>query len=727
MPYYSFFKPIYLSNMNIETMKIKTFSVLFVFLLQMIFIKTSFSQPTGGFKCGTTEALNNLYKRHPELKTSYEQFVKENNSKTPGLKGKSQVYVIPVVVHVLHQYGEEDISDEQIYDAIKVLNRDYRKLNSDTGDIVPEFKLRAGDCKIEFRLATKDPAGNCTNGIDRIYSHETNIGDDFSKLHQWSRSNYLNVWVVKSIKSTNGDVAGYSYYPTAVAGTLSFADGIILLSDYIGSIGTSSVHTSRTLTHEIGHYLGLAHCWGSTNEPGVSCGDDGIMDTPVSFGWQSCQLTDNDICVPDTAENVQNYMEYSYCSRMFTKGQASFMKNTLENALASRNYLWSDTNLFYTGATSTMPVCTPVPDFKPMKNMVKAGNTVNFINYTWRAPADTYEWSFPGGTPSASNLANPSVVYNNPGWYDVSLTATNASGSNIKTETHSVFIVAPWVDIVGPYSENFENTDLGSYIILNPENNEARWQKAENTGYQSSKCIMLNNVTLSTDDFYYNRLGGNADAFVTQAFDLGTTQNASLSFTYSCATRAGNLEDISEELNVYASIDYGLTWLFLKNIKSVELTNAGYCSESYFPRQNTTWSTINLTIPTNLARRQNIRFKFEYIASDLSNNIFIDNINLNGILGTEEGINPLTDINLYPNPSEDNKAFSLSFTTLKECDVETNISDVIGNEIYKSFDKAGQGTFIKEFSGESLNLKKGIYLIRVKTTSQLEIKKLMIL
>ena len=522
-------------------------------------------------------------------------------------------------------------------------------------------------------------------------------------------------------------VAGYSYYPTAVAGAMSFADGVIALYDYIGSIGTSNYYNSRTLTHEIGHYLGLAHCWGSTNDPGVSCGDDGIEDTPVSIGWQSCSLTDNDVCVPGTPENVQNYMEYSYCTRMFTKGQASFMKNTLENDMASRNYLWSDTNLMYTGATSTMPLCSPAPDFKPMKNLAKAGSTVNFVNYTWRAQADSYEWSFPGGTPSTSNLADPTVVYDNTGWYDVSLTATNASGSNTKTETHSVYIVAPWAEVIGPYSENFENINLGLYIILNPENNEARWQLAENAGYQSSKCIMLNNVTSSIDEYYYNRLGGNTDAFITPAFDLGTTQNASLSFTYSCATRAGHLEDISEELNVYATTDFGLTWLLLKNFKSVELTNAGYCSASYIPRQNTTWSTKNITIPANLAHRQNIRFKFEYIASDLSNNIFIDNINLNGILGAENQSNSMADINIYPNPSEDNKTFSLSLTTLKECDVEVNIFDVIGNEIYKSVDKTGQGAFIKEFSGESLNLKKGIYLVRVKTANQLVIKKLMIL
>ncbi len=348
---------------------------------RILVFKPSYAQTTEGLHCGTTQVLNELYQKHPELKIAYDQFVIENKAKYAETKG-TKVYIIPVVVHVLHQYGAENISDEQIYDAIKVLNRDYRKLNSDTSDIVPGFKPIAGDCRIEFRLAKKDPSGKCTNGIDRIFSHETNNGDDYSKLHQWSRSNYLNIWVVKAIKAGNGEVAGYSYYPTAVSGVMSFADGVILLSNYIGSIGTSNVYTSRTLTHEIGHYLGLAHCWGSTNDPGVACGDDGIEDTPVSVGWSTCTLTNNDICVPGTAENVQNYMEYSYCSRMFTQGQASFMRNTLINSMASRNNLWSDTNLIYTGVLDTIVSCAPVPDFKPLRSIIKAGTSINFLNYT---------------------------------------------------------------------------------------------------------------------------------------------------------------------------------------------------------------------------------------------------------------------------------------------------------------------------------------------------------
>ena len=706
-------------------MKNKRFTALLILLLSIFFLPAAISQSREGFHCGTTEALKKLYAKYPQLENDYNKFVKDNTSTQNKIASeKTHVFIIPVVFHVLHQYGEENISDEQIFDAIKVLNQDYRKLNFDTTDIVPDFKSIAADCHIEFRLATKDPGGNCTNGIERIYTHETNIGDDYSKLHQWSRSNYLNIWVVKSMSP---GVAGYSYYPTAVAGVMSFADGVIALYDYIGSIGTSNRYNGRTLTHEIGHYLGLSHVWGSTNNPGIDCGDDGIEDTPISIGWQACQLTGNDICIQGTPENVQNYMEYSYCTRMFTNGQAFFMGLTLNNSMASRDFLSNDSNLIYTGAMQTKPLCAPVPEFKPFKPMARVGATVLFNNYTWKAQADAYYWSFPGGTPSSSTSSTPSVVYDSSGWYNVSLTAYNASGSETKTINQCIYIAPSWAEVTGPYTENFENNGLNSWVILNPENNEATWQLTSNGAYQSSKCLMLNNIATSTDEFYFYRLGENTDAFITNSFDLTTTTSARVSFTHSCATRGGTSDEISESLNIYSSTDYGSNWILLKSLKGTELANAGYCNGAYIPKTNTVWTNTSIVLPAGVARKANVRFKFEYIASDLSNNIYIDNIGVEGILGID-GREPLiSEVNVYPNPVEENRTLTLSYSALEDCNVEISVCDLIGRELYKSGEKTTAGQHVKEFSASEYNMHKGVYFIRVKTADQLEIKKVIVL
>ncbi|MGZ4117299.1 MAG: M43 family zinc metalloprotease, partial [Bacteroidia bacterium] len=292
--------------------------------------------PTNYLNCGTSEAINRSLAAHPELVTDFlkEQSRLEALDKEAAANGYKDntdksamalpaIAIIPIVFHVLHVGGTENISDAQIIDEVRILNNDYNKLNADTSAVISTFKPVVANCGIQFRLAQKDPSGNCTNGIDRIYSTLTNSADDGSKLNDWPHNKYLNVWVVKTIGTAG--VAGYAYLP----GTTSSAnDGVLILSTYIGSIGTGNPSTSRALTHEIGHFLNLNHTWGGTNNPGVACGDDAVTDTPITKGHTSCPLSDA-VCTSGVIENVQNYMEYSYCSNMFTNGQKTRMRNAL--------------------------------------------------------------------------------------------------------------------------------------------------------------------------------------------------------------------------------------------------------------------------------------------------------------------------------------------------------------------------------------------------------------
>ena len=178
------------------------------------------------FKCGANQKLQQLYQNDPQLMLDQEQLLMSHYRIQEKDNDTMVIFTIPIVFHVIHYNGAENISDEQIYDQVAILNRDYRLLNQDTAQVINEFKSIYADVGIEFKLANIDPYGNCTNGIEHIYSHETFQGDDYSKLNQWYRSNYLNVWVVDQME--NG-VAGYAYYPTAVDGSGFWRDGIIIL------------------------------------------------------------------------------------------------------------------------------------------------------------------------------------------------------------------------------------------------------------------------------------------------------------------------------------------------------------------------------------------------------------------------------------------------------------------------------------------------------------------
>lgn len=243
-----------------------------------------------GFPCQTDYYHQQLVEKDPTLIKDLNRLIANSYS---AKSDDSTVYTIPVVFHILHQNGPENIPDANIFDAMAVLNRDYAKENPDTAAVHPEYEHLVSNAKIKFKLASYDPWGNCTNGINRIYTHETKIGDAASKLNQWDRSRYLNVWVVGAISS---GAAGYSHYPTDVNGYSYWIDGVVILNTYLGRLSPSSEYTSRALTHEVGHWLSLPHVWGSNNDPTIACGDDGINDTPRTKGHNNCTVLTSIVC-----------------------------------------------------------------------------------------------------------------------------------------------------------------------------------------------------------------------------------------------------------------------------------------------------------------------------------------------------------------------------------------------------------------------------------------------
>ncbi len=94
--------------------------------------------------------------------------------------------------------------------------------------------------------------------------------------------------------------------------------------------------------------------------------------------------------------------------------------------------------------TGITPPDPPVADFSADVTTVDEGGTVNFTDLSTNTPT-SWSWSFPGGTPSTGTAQNPSVVYNTAGTYDVTLTATNAGGSDGETKTAyiTVNVVVP--------------------------------------------------------------------------------------------------------------------------------------------------------------------------------------------------------------------------------------------------------------------------------------------
>ncbi len=88
----------------------------------------------------------------------------------------------------------------------------------------------------------------------------------------------------------------------------------------------------------------------------------------------------------------------------------------------------------------------PEADFSADYTSVEVGGTVNFSDNSTMMPT-SWAWTFEGGTPSTSTVQNPSVVYNATGTYSVSLTATNAQGTDTETKTGYI-TVTPQSEVI---------------------------------------------------------------------------------------------------------------------------------------------------------------------------------------------------------------------------------------------------------------------------------------
>lgn len=328
---------------------------------KIILGKTVKEGTNGPVRCITTEYEKYLQEKNPKRMTriQFENWLAPLVEKQKAMRSSSEsggIITIPVVVHVIHSgqdYGvAPNILDAQVQSQITVLNQDFRKMAS-----TPGFNSNplGADTQIQFELAKQDPNGNPTNGIDRVAfiqeswsGYSTDIDLIVKPATIWDPSKYLNMWTV----NMNDDVLGYAQFPDGsglgglnVSGGDANTDGVVAAYNAFGSkdYGASFLLNApydkgRTMSHEVGHWLGLIHIWGD-----ATCGNDYCADTPVHHDANSgCPTVVN--CDANGNEMVQNYMDYTFdaCMNIFTLDQKARMTTIINNA-ARRSSLKAST------------------------------------------------------------------------------------------------------------------------------------------------------------------------------------------------------------------------------------------------------------------------------------------------------------------------------------------------------------------------------------------------
>jgi hypothetical protein len=607
---------------------------MFKFLTLFLFVWPIFGYSQELRRCGYLEAREYLLQTDKAAKEKFE--AAENTSVSEeGVMNKSQtqaIFTIPVVFHILHQGGPENISDAQIQDALTILNRDFNKLNPDTVNIVGAFQNLASDCQIEFKLATLDENGNCTTGITRHYDNAADWELSSSNYkYTWNRTRYLNIYVVKTLPP---GIAAYTYLP----GTSSaIMDAIVVMHPYVGSIGTGSQFGSRVITHEVGHWFNLQHTWGSNNQPGVACGDDGVGDTPLTKGFSFCNLANADVCTSGVDENVQNYMEYAFCQNMFTLGQRNRMHNCLNSANAGRSNLWSPANIQTTGVYNPPLACPPKADFNCNLAVACLGDTVSFTDYSYNGTISTWEWSSANAV-NVSNLQNGKLVFNQTGPAVVKLKISNANGTDSLLKT-SVIILPGAYSGTNNLVQSFENFTFPDSLWLRTQ---PEFGSAFNTTGLSAKT---GSQSVWVNNFYDNP--NEAVALYTPRFLFQGMFPSQLSFYYAYAQKSSGSND---KLSVYASTNCGLNWNKILELAGASLsTVAGFSNTPFFPSsQQFGLGTISLAPYSN----EQLYLKFEFLPDEngAGNNFFIDDILINGATMLTEALGP-EQAGVFPNPT----------------------------------------------------------------------------
>ncbi|MHC1774638.1 MAG: PKD domain-containing protein [Lentimicrobium sp.] len=189
----------------------------------------------------------------------------------------------------------------------------------------------------------------------------------------------------------------------------------------------------------------------------------------------------------------------------------------------------------------------PVANFSASSTSPAQNSQVNFTDQSSNNPT-SWSWSFSPSTitylnSTTSSTRNPQVSFNQTGYYTVTLTATNAYGSDSEIKTNYINVISCNFNTL-PFTENFSGGALPScWTIVDNQGNGQVWQ------FGSVSGISLNApYAYLNSDSYGQTNTQNAD-LVTPTLNLSAYTNVTLQFNHYFRSYTGSSGTLSYSIN----------------------------------------------------------------------------------------------------------------------------------------------------------------------------------
>lgn len=608
--------------------------------LVLVCLSLSLSYSFGQKKCGS------IGPDHDHLESWISQRLASRISNITEKNQQEEILTIPVVVHVLHQ-GESigtdsNLSEERITQQIDSLNADFRRLNADAVNTPAVFESVVADVAVEFMLAQQDPLGEPTNGIVRVNANNSYLPSlrsdiiEMRSLSHWPAENYLNIYV----SELRDSFVGFASFPESdidkniiVDEDRLYLDAIFVDFQYFGTNPDAPAYESRgrTLTHEVGHFLGLRHIWGD----GGCSRDDYIDDTPLASGHHGgytspCTFPDPEStnnCIEGEPAMFQNYMDYTddICMNLFTQGQKACMRVVAENSprraslsssLALNPLDLSMNDLSITEVISPQQVECDAQVTAVIEVTNHGLNTIDQFSVSLAIdglevasqsqnvtllPYENALVSFPSQTIAEGAQVVFSIT-------EVNNTADGNADNDIVSVTISYLS-----SITLPFVQTFEE---GNEMLGNFGEDQA-WNTA------IAPHASPSNNALVFQSFDNNLSFGNDLKITTPSLDLTGVSNATMTFKYAYS---GTPSGIYDGLIVRASTNCGITYsqILFSEVGS-DLQTAIPTDNEFAPFSDLDWNETTIDL-SSYQNTDGLRIQFEGLNG--SNNIYLDDIRI---------------------------------------------------------------------------------------------------